>query len=386
MRGNGSSRGKLEERASVILERGVILHLGMNRFRVSSQSRTDRYYDVSFLDAWRCTCPYHSAGRGDCKHIIAVQGLVMKVPKLKPAGYAMEEQDVACAGCGSADTRHFETHDTLRGKSKRYKCRGCGKRFTLAPGILSRHYPMGVVTGALEDVATGKSLNAASRGLKKRAAAGGGDDRAPDPSAIWGWMKYAVDTVGGVTKKLPVRTGSKWGVDEIFFKSAGRGRWSFGVMDTESRFMIARDTADNKMGYNAADLLKDAVDTAGKRPAVLVSDCLDGFKKGFKAAIARRNGGNGTPPVHIHSAAIRKRHVNNNLYERQNGNIKDRIKTARGFDCDDPPLLGLHAICHNFVWSHMGLDMKAPAEVIGIRIRGTDKRATLLAYAAACST
>ena len=310
----------------------------------------------------------------------------MKVPKLKPADYTIEEPDVACMGCGSTNTRYFETRDTLRGESKRYKCRECGKRFTHAPGMLGRHYPTGVVTDAMEDVVTGKSLNAASRGLKKRAAAGGGDGRAPDPSTIWRWTKYAVDKIGSVTKKLPVRTGSKWHVDEIFFKSAGKGRWSFGVMDSESRFMIARDTTDNKMGYNATDLLKDAIDTAGKRPAVLVSDCLDGFKKGFKAAIAHRNGGNGTPPVHIHSASIRKRHVNNNLYERQNGNIKDRIKTARGFDSDDPPLLGLHAIYHNFIRPHMGLGMKTPAEVIGIRIRGPDKWATLLAYAAACST
>ena len=220
---NDSPRSLLVERASEILERGAILHLGADRLRVSSQ--TGKYCDVIFLDAWRCTCPYHSSGRGGCKHITVLQGLVINVPKLKPADHAAEEPDATCTEYGSANIRCFETRDMLWGESKRYKCREYGKRFTHAPGILGRCCPMGVVTDAMmEDVVTGKSLNAASRRLKKRAAVGGGDDRAPDPSTVWRWVKHAADKIGDVAKKLPVRTGSKLHVDEPLFKSAGRGR------------------------------------------------------------------------------------------------------------------------------------------------------------------
>ena len=71
-RGGGSTRPDLEARAQDILENGIILDLGSNRFRVSSQSQKNRFYDVGFLDVCKCSFPYNIHGHGYCKHAIAV--------------------------------------------------------------------------------------------------------------------------------------------------------------------------------------------------------------------------------------------------------------------------------------------------------------------------
>ena len=39
---------------------------------------------------------------------------------------------------------------------------------------------------------------------------------------------------------------------------------------------------------------------------------------------------------------------------------------------------------YNFVRPHTGINGKTPAEAMGIRVDGADKRAALLAFASAC--
>ena len=81
---------------------------------------------------------------------------------------------------------------------------------------------------------------------------------------------------------------------------------------------------------------------------------------------------------------MRKRHINNSLFECQNGTVRNRIKTVLGFNSENPALLFLFMIHYNFVRPHMGLNSKTPAEVMGIRVDGDDKWATLLAFASTC--
>ena len=54
----GSSQQVLDARGKEIVRSGTILDIGSARYKVSSQSVADAFYDVSFgPDGWRCTCP-----------------------------------------------------------------------------------------------------------------------------------------------------------------------------------------------------------------------------------------------------------------------------------------------------------------------------------------
>lgn len=63
---------------------------------------------------------------------------------------------------------------------------------------------------------------------------------------------------------------------------------------------------------------------------------------------------------------------NNNPIERENGNIKDRIKVMRGgfttFHGAES-FLNLRRVIHNFVNPHQGLKGKTPADAAGIDLR-----------------
>ena len=379
-----SSKRDLEKRATQILESGTITYLGPNQYRVSSQSEEGKYYTVNFLDIWKCTCAYHTNGHGDCKHIMVVQSLVMKTEKLQPANFVIETPELVCNNekCKSSNYVFCEKHIQQYGVAIRYRCRDCGKKFTDRPICLGRHYPDNVYTDALEDMATGKSAAEVSRGIEKSLNSNvkEGDSskkRAPHPTTIGRWVKNASTRTSNICKKIPIQVGSKWSTDEIYYKSNGVGMWMYTVEDTESKFILASDTSEDKLGYDATDLFEDAVDTADTKPTNLTSDKLGGFKKGFDNVMKKFQA------THVRSAAVNKHHIHNNAHENQNGKFKRIIRVARGFATKFPPVLQLYLLYHNFIRLHMTLKGKTPAEVIGIHVKGTDKWATILAYASA---
>ena len=75
---------------------------------------------------------------------------------------------------------------------------------------------------------------------------------------------------------------------------------------------------------------------------------------------------------------------NNNAIERENGNIKDRIKVMRGgfgsFQRAEA-FLNMRRVIHNFVNPHQSLDEKTPAEEAEIKIRlGRNRLLDLIKY------
>ena len=153
----------------------------------------------------------------------------------------------------------------------------------------------------------------------------------------------------------------------------------FGVMDAETKLIIAHDAAQDKIGYDAAGLFEDAIKAAGRCPDMLITDGLAGFKKGYTKAMYTKTM---SRTVHVADVGIRDRHPANNAYERFNGEIRDRIARVRGFKSQNPALLGLLIIYHNFMRPHGGLGGRTPTEAAGITISDPDKWRTLIGHAA----
>ena len=384
----GSPRTVLEQRAEEIVVNNSILCLKNNRYKVESKSQPGKYYDVNYLDDWSCNCMYHTKRHTDCKHIIAVQMIVMKVDPLKPANFTICKPAPKCPKeiCGSTNCKFYELRPrNLGGVSERYKCIECGCRFTHRPGFLGRHYDDVAISRAIDDVVEGKSLGAAALSVPKNSHPDAG--RVPERSSVLRWMQDAQKTTAKIPENVPIRVSGKWCTDEIHFPTDKGGRYMAGVMDAESRYMLANETypKDDKLQvYDATWMFKRAVHIAKRIPSVLISDHLSGFARGFKNAILRDKKYNKKDqnPVHIRNASVQKRHINNSLFECQNGTVKNRIKTVRGFNSENPALMFLFTY-YNFIRPHMGINNKTPAEAMGIRVDGIDKWLTLLAFASA---
>ena len=346
------------------------------RYLVSSQSVAGAYYDVAFgRDGWWCSCPYNLYGNRRCRHIRAVAGLVMKERRMRdgrPGGMRIGRPEVKCRFCGSADCRKVEIRGNRDGEAWRYRCGGCSRRFTHNPGFVGRHFSPDVITDALQGCAAGLSPAKVAEGMIKKGIR-------VNESTVYRWARDYGGLIDGFYRGLHVPVGYTWHVDEIHFKSQGTSMWLFGVMDAETRQIIAYDTATDKISYDATSLFADAVAAAGKRPDILITDGLNGFKTGYGHVMYT----NTTPRTcHIADVGIRDRHAANNLYERLNGEIKDRIARVRGFKSKTPALLRLLIVYHNLVRPHSNLDGRTPAETAGITIDGSDKWLTLIQQAA----
>ena len=371
----GSSQQVLDARGKEIVRSGTILDIGSARYKVSSQSVADAFYDVSFgPDGWRCTCPYHLHGNRRCKHIRAVYGTIMCERRLADEGHegmAVTEPLVTCRFCHSTDCTERGMRNNKNGTVPRYRCGRCKRRFTHNPGFVGRHHPPEVITDALQAYAAGLSTNRISDGLAKRGIS-------VSASTVWRWASAYGKLLENFQMTCMV-TGYTWHADEIYSKVRGRPMWMFGVMDAETRLIIAHEIVPHKIGYDAAGLFEAAIEAAGKRPDVLITDGLAGFKTGYRKTMYTR----AMPrTIHMADTGIRDRHPANNTYERFNGEIRDRIARIRGFKSRDPALLGLLIVYHNFMRPHGGLGGRTPAEAAGITIAGPDKWRTLIGHAA----
>lgn len=373
-RSRGSAREDLDARSREIIRTGVILDLGSGRYMVSSQSKPGSYYEVTVTDnCWRCTCPYHVHGNRRCKHVGAVQPLAERVRRPERGTVKVCDPGVRCVSCeDGGDCRYRETRPRKNGVSVRYECRACGKKFTYNPGFAGRHYGAGAIIGALQDVAMGKSAEQAARSMARTG-------RAPDQSTVWRWENSFGPLLRGLSDSIAHRAGYEWSADELYFKCMGDEMWLFGVLDTESRFLIDYDVSPDKMGYDATDLFAGAMDLAGKAPDTVTTDALPGFAVGLAGSLP---GGRRVKTIHRKDAGICKRHSNNNVYERFNGTIKDRLKSVRGFRSTLPALHVLYLAFYNLFRPHSGLGGKTPAEALGVVLEGPDKWLTAIRHAA----
>ena len=69
------------------------------------------------------------------------------------------------------------------------------------------------------------------------------------------------DVTSDILQHLPIRASGSWATDERHYKSKGKDMYEYGVMDRESRFILARDTSTKKFGYDATKLFQTTVDT-----------------------------------------------------------------------------------------------------------------------------
>ena len=129
------------------------------------------------------------------------------------------EPCVACRFCTSTDCTERGTRSNKSGVVSRYKCNGCGRRFTHNPGFVGRHHAPKVITDAIQACATGLS----KEGLRRTDKGG--------ISVSGSTVHRRVCDYGGIIEKFQrpgMVVGHTWHVDEIYFRVRGEPMWLFG--------------------------------------------------------------------------------------------------------------------------------------------------------------
>ena len=366
-----------EERGKAIAGmKGQIWRYSDVLYRVKSQSGSG-FYRVTKNDlGWSCSCPDHQYRGAECKHIAAVKisfALHKKVEeniRIAPINPTAE----LCAYCGSSNIVKDGVRHNDYGDIQVYYCKECEKHFVLNAGFENMNHNPKDITAAMQLYFSGLSFRNVTKALKLRGVN-------VSHVAVYKWINKYTSLMEQYIEKIQPQVSDVWRADEIYIKIKGNMKYVFAVMDDETRYWIAQEVAGSKFKHDAAKIFRMAKETAGKNPAIMITDGLQAYKDAFNKEFYTN-----TNPRSRHISAIKLTgHTgaeNNNKMERINGEIRDREKTMRGIKKVDTKVLPGMQIYHNYVRPHEALDGKTPAEACGIVVEGENKWMTLIQNAA----
>ena len=193
---------------------------------------------------------------------------------------------------------------------------------------------------------------------------------------VYLWVKKYIALMERYVDKIMPQVGDTWRTDELYLKVKGDMKYLFAMLDNDTRFWIAQMVAHNKGTSDVRPMFREAIQTAGKKPKVLISDGANNFHDAYRKEMWSPYGEVVSPAHvrHIHLAGD----MNNNKMETFNGELRDREKVMRSLKRDDSPVVKGMQVFHNYIRPHMGLKGKTPAEAAGITIEGENKWRTLI--------
>ena len=344
-------------------------------YKVSSQSGNGKYDILSTERGWACSCPDHQFRRVCCKHIHAVE-ISRKMRKAVQESVTIREIDLGrCKFCDSANVVKHGLKKLKKGTFQRFRCDGCGKHFTHNLGFERKRATPEQITMAVDLLFSGLSSRKTAKSVRMTGTN-------VSHVTVQNWAKEYSDLMDRFMDKITPQIGEQWRTDEIFLMIMGNRRYLFALLDTDTRYWLAKMVAEHKGNDDVEPLFREAREVAGKVPERLISDGAANFGHAHKKQYAAKNF------LHKDSEHIRHIHMagdmNNNQMESFNGNtVRLREEATRGLKREDSAILTGLRLYHNHVRPHQGLPGKTtPGEAAGIRIEGDNKWKTIIQNAA----
>jgi transposase-like protein len=150
-------------------------------------------------------------------------------------------------------------------------------------------------------------------------------------------------------------------------KVNGEWKWLWNMMDEKTRFQLVSMIAETREAQVAKKLFKKSKQVANKKPRLVVTDGLQGYKSAFNSEFYDHH------QSVKHVADVGLQSGMNNIIERMHGSIREREKVMRGLKDDETPFVKGNRIYYNFIRPHQALDGKTPAEMAGVGVDGENR-------------
>ena len=344
-------------------------------YKVNSQSGNGKYDVLSTERGWTCSCPDHQFRRVCCKHIHAVE-ISRKMREAVQESVTVREVDIGrCKFCDSPSITRKGIRKLKKGTFQQFRCHSCRRRFTHNLGFERKRATPEQITMAIGLLFSGLSSRKAAKFIRMAGA---------DAShvTVQNWAREYAELMDRFMDKITPRVGGRWRTDEIFLMIKGNRRYLFAMLDSDTRYWLAKMVAEHKGNDDVAPMFEKAKKVAGKVPERLISDGAANFGHAHRKQYAPKNF------LHKDSEHVRHIHMagdmNNNQMESFNGNtVRLREEATRGLKREDSAILTGLRLYHNHVRPHQGLPGKTtPGEAAGIRIDGDNKWKTIIQNAA----
>jgi transposase-like protein len=356
-----------ELRGLAILSNGnAITHVHKGLYLVKSQTGIGEYeVHTHSYRQWTCTCPDFKERQSPCKHIYAVK-FSKKLSEDIETDHEKHEEIMAnpnsCPNCESGNIIKRGVRKTTNGEVQRYYCKDCNHRFTLDNGFSRMKHDPKAVTLSMDLYFKGISLRKICDHLKQFY------NLEVSQTTPMRWIKKYMELLAQYSEKYKAEVGNVWHSDEMTVNVKGKGdryfEWIWNIMDAKTRYLLACRVTKTKFVDDAKMPLRDAKARTDSVPDVIVTDGL----QAYKTAIPNE--------FYDYSPNVRNPHLrlkdfetfpNNNILERLNGTVRERLKVMRGIMSPED-FANAILVYYNYLRPHQALDGHTPAEMANIPI------------------
>jgi transposase-like protein len=245
------------------------------------------------------------------------------------------------------------------GPVQRYFCKVCGSWFVGRSALKGARTRAEIVAAAIDLYYRGLSLRQiaehleATRGVRV------------SHGAVYCWISKYVKLVSRYVDNFEARTSDRWHADETLVKVQGRHMVIWGLLDNETRLLIATHISGRRGEEDAEALVAKGLGKSQGKPAELVTDGLTSYDAAVGKVFA-----NGGLNRLLHLRGPLTESLNNKM-ERLWRTVKTRVKPMGGFHSGEGAkrFADGFAVHYNFVRPHMALGGKTPAQVSGLSPR-----------------
>ncbi|MEK6952768.1 MAG: DDE-type integrase/transposase/recombinase, partial [Nanoarchaeota archaeon] len=250
-----------------------------------------------------------------------------------------------CPICKSEEIIRWGFRFNHTTKKQRWKCKSCSECFVVDDGFFKTKHKREVITQCLNLYMNGMSLRKVIEHFNQFS------DYQVSHQSILNWIrKYAI-ILNPFMNSLDLDLSRTYHTDEIFLKCNKEQHYFWNTLDKGTRMLIATHYSTKRDSKSARMLFMKIK----HKPLTLFTDGLQGYRKAYRK-VWGANKRSQDKKIYIRLKADRDKR--NNISERIQGTIRERVKVMRGFKDKESAklILDLFVVYYNCIRVHQGIN------------------------------
>lgn len=235
-------------------------------------------------------------------------------------------------------------------------CNDCRKSFVVDDGFKKMKSERELITCCIDLYMNGMSLRKIEQHINQFS------QNKVTYRSIHNWiLKYAV-MVKPFIDSFQFNLSRIYHADEIFLNCKGKRKYYWDIIDKGTRMLIATHYSDDRNSKNARILFLKVKN----RPLSIFTDGLHSYRKAFNKVFYSRYKERKVEYVRLKADKDKR----NNIVERIQGTIRERVKVMRSFKNDNSAklILDLFVVWYNAIRNHQGINC-TPIEKAGVDLQ-----------------
>jgi transposase-like protein len=348
-----------EQKGINLFSENHVQELSQSKFLVRSEVNASLFYEVDWVGKkWTCTCPDFIQKQRSCKHVHAVS-YYLTIKAFIPALKSDSEKKLICPECGSSENSFHALRLNKNGPVKRFRCKNCDTTFSDRNGFEGMKNQAKIIATALDLFYKGLSLRKISEHFETLYSI------KICYTTIYYWIAKYVELVERYAPSGPMTTGERLAADETMIKLRGRHLMLWGLLDRETKVLVAEHISARRSTEDATALLEKGQSKTKPlegQVSELTTDGLGSYAEALKLSKNRT-----VPLIHVQGPGLTGKKSNNEM-ERLMGTIKERTKLTKHFNNEAGAKVFSKGFrqYYNNCRGHMALGGKTPAEAAGL--------------------